>query len=78
MCVCVCVVRVCECGGVSSHKDTVSPRKEDLSSEQLRHDTTHRPHVHLLVIVHPVEHDLRSTPVPRCHVAGHLVVRGLR
>ena len=54
--------------------DVVVAWEQDLPSEQLGHDAPDRPDVHLLVVVHPIQHDLRSPPVARGNIARHLVV----
>lgn len=59
-------------------KDTVSAWEEDLPSQQFRHDAANGPEVHLHAIVHPVQHDLGSTPVSGGHVACHLRISGTR
>lgn len=56
-------------------KDTVRAGEERPAGQQFGHDAPDGPDVHRLVVVHPVEHDLRRPVPPGRHVTGHFVLR---
>ena len=49
--------------------------QEEMGKCEYKHKHKHKPEVNCVVVVHPVEHDLRS-PIPAsCNIASHLVLR---